>query len=291
MSKKEAVTTVQPSQEVPQSPQASKPGATKNEPVSRLVAEEDTMELHTREAMLLYLGRAPGEQYRFGVPGARHAASALRQLFGLTSRDNPYADATLIDIDSRVEHIKRMIKSARDPQIKKMDEHKSMGLSYTIIRAQQTQSVSLGYHSPYGYMMSTVIVMFDECVRVLKSAERRDLLTKQDQHNALYALKHEIRSMFESAIRAQRILMSDEMKPLSRADFLPNNTQPDAAKRVEAAQKIFGPMDDEVFSGKKTPRHSMRKERLSAADQRVLDQVALTMVEHVNDEVAEAGLV
>ena len=232
------------------------------------------MELHTREAMLLFLGKAPEQEVRFGVPGARHAAGALRQPFVLTARDNPYAELVLIDMDERAEKIKRLIKRHREAQIKKLDEHKAMGLSYSIIRAQKTQPVSLGYHSPYGYMMSTLIVMFDECVRVLKSAERRDLLTRQEQHAHLYEIKHAIRSLFEAAIRGQRILLSEQMKSLSRADFLPQCADPDAAKRVQAAQQIFGAIPQDLFAGRVAPRHTMRKERITEAEQKVLDQVA-----------------
>jgi integrating conjugative element protein (TIGR03761 family) len=254
---------------------------------SRLVAEEDTMELHTREAMLLYLGRSPDQQAaRFGTSGARHAASALRQLFGLTARDNPYADLLLIDIDERVERIKQLILRTRKTQIQKLEAHKAMGLSYSIVRAQQTQTVSLGYHSPYGYMMSTVIAMFDDCVRVLKSAERRDLLTKHDQHEALYQIKHAIRSMFEAAIRGQRVLMAEQMKAMSRADFLPQNPDAEAAKRVEAAKRILGPLAEDVFTGKRIPRHSMRKDRLSDSEQRLLDEVAQSFSEPIKDAAA-----
>jgi len=251
--------------------------APQSSPASRLVADEDTMELHTREAMLLYLGKAPGEEVRFGLPGARHAASALRQIFGLTARDNPYADAVLVDIDARVERIRKLISRTRQAEIAKLDELKAMGLSYSIIRAQQTQTVSLGYHSPYGYMMSNTIVAFDECVRVLKSAERRDLMTKQDQHKALYEIKHAIRSVFELSIKAQRVLLSEQMKTMSRSDFMPQCADPLAAKRVEAARKILGPLDEAIYNGQKSPRHSMRKDRLSNADQRVLDEVAQSL--------------
>ncbi len=265
-----------------------------NQAVSRLIGEEDTMELHTREAMLLFLGKAPDEERRWGVPGARHAAGALRQIFVLTAHDNPYADLVLIDVDGRVRKLKDLIHQIRERQIKRLDTLARMGLSYSIVRAQTPQSVSLGYHSPYGYMMSTVIVLFDECVRVLKSAERRDLISRAEQHEMLFEIKHAVRSLFDAAIRAQRVLCVEQMRRLSRSDFLPETTDQDAPKRVLAARQILGQLPEDVFSGRASPRHSMRRERITADEQRLLDQVARQVAEPspVADASADvAGLV
>jgi integrating conjugative element protein (TIGR03761 family) len=240
--------------------------------------EEDTMVLHTLEAMRLYLGVSPepGTTNKFGVPGARRAATALRQLFILTGLDNPYADWILIQTDERVERIKKLINKHRDHNIRKLDELKSKGLNYGILKAAAPQSVSLGYHSPYGYMMSTIVVMFDECVRVLKSAERRDQITKREQHEVLYEIKHAIRSMFESAMKGQRVLMDEDMRGLKRTDFAATDGSTDEAKRVLAARQIFGMVPTEIFTGQLAPRHTLRSDRITASEMRVLEGLAQT---------------
>lgn len=237
---------------------------------------EDVMTLHTMEAMRLYLGLSPepGNSSRFGVPGARRAASALRQLFLLSAMDNPYADWMLIQTDERVGAIKLLIEKTSNKHLKQLDDMKAKGLSYGLLEAKNPQSVSLGYHSPYGYMMSTVVVLFDHCVRVMKSAERRDLLTKKEVHEALYRIKHAIRSMFETTLKGQRVLMNDNMRGMQRSDFLPQSVDAVQKKRIDVARDIFGAVPNDIFVGTKSPRHSLRNERLDSKELRVLEAMA-----------------
>ena len=238
--------------------------------------EEDVMTLHTMEAMRLYLGLSPepGNSSRFGVPGARRAASALRQLFLLSAMDNPYADWMLIQTDERVGAIKQLIEKTSNKHLKQLNDMKAKGLSYGLLEAKNPQSVSLGYHSPYGYMMSTVVVLFDHCVRVMKSAERRDLLTKKEVHEALYRIKHAIRSMFETTLKGQRVLMNDNMRGMQRSDFLPQSVDEVQKKRIDVARDIFGAVPNDIFVGTKSPRHSLRNERLDSKELRVLEAMA-----------------
>jgi integrating conjugative element protein (TIGR03761 family) len=243
--------------------------------------EEDVMTLHTMEAMRLYLGLSPepGAVSRFGVPGARRAATALRQLFLLSAMDNPYADWMLVQTDERVASIKSMIDKTSTKHLKQLEDMKAKGLSYGLLEAKNPQAVSLGYHSPYGYMMSTVVVMFDYCVRVMKSAERRDLITKKEVHETLYRTKHVIRSMFETSMKGQRVLMNDSMRGLQRGDYLPQSVEGVQRKRIEAAREIFGPVPHDIFVGARSPRHSLRNERLAGKDLKVLEAMALAQAD------------
>lgn len=238
--------------------------------------EDDKMTLHTMEAMRLFLGVSPdpSADNRYGVPGGRRAATALRQLFLMSAMDNPYADYALIYTDEKVSEIKALIDRTTKEFQGRLEDMKAKGLSYSVLQASDPQTVSLGYHSPYGYMMSTVIVNFDYLVRVIKSAERRDLATKSEVHEQLYRIKHRIRSMFEAAMKSQRVLMNENMKGMKRADFLPQQADESAAKRVAAAKQLLGELPTDVFIGAKTPRHSLRQERLPDAEKRLLMEAA-----------------
>ncbi len=239
---------------------------------------EDSMTLHTLEAMRLFMGVSPepGSQYKFGVPGGRRAATALRQLFLLSAHNNPYADWTLCETDSRIAGIKRLIDKVEANHMRLLDDARRRGLNYGVLAAKKTQDVSLGYHSPYGYSVSGVIAAYDHCVRVVKSAERRDLATKAEVHDTLTRIKRECRSMFEAAISASRILLNDNMRGLSRSDFLPQADEL-ASKRVAAAKQLIGVLPQDVFTRTRTPRHSLNAERLSSQELVVLQQIALTL--------------
>jgi integrating conjugative element protein (TIGR03761 family) len=252
--------------------------------------DEDTMTVHTLEACRLYTGVSPepGSESRFGVPGARRAANALRQLFLLSGNDNPVADLKLIETDERLAEIRKLIASQEKLHADKLNERRNRGLSYSILQSKSPQVFSLGYHSPYGYAVGDVCVGFDYCVRVIKSASRRDLVSRQEEHAALHRMKREIRSMFENAITASRLLMSPALLGLCRSDYLPQSSEV-SKKRVEAAKAIFGVLPQEVFIGTKTSRHSLRNQRLTSKDVELLRQISVQDLGDDGDQAISAA--
>ena len=253
--------------------------------------DEDTMTVHTLEACRLYTGVSPepGSDSRFGVPGARRAANALRQLFLLTGNDNPVADLKLIETDERLAEIRKLINELEKTHTNKLNERRARGLSYSVLQSKSPQVFSLGYHSPYGYAVGDVCVGFDYCVRVIKSASRRDLVSKQEEHMALHRMKREIRSMFDNAITAARLLMSPALMGLCRSDYLPQSSGV-SKKRVEAAKAVFGALPQAVFVGTKTSRHSLRNQRLTSKDVDLLRQISLQDSGDDGDQVISADV-
>lgn len=256
--------------------------------MSPLVSDnEDSMTLHTLEAMRLFLGAtpAPGE-FRYGVPGGRRAATALRQLFLLSAQDNPYADLALIEVDERIEEIKTKLSLLERQHTSLLAKARERGLNYSVLAARNPQMVSLGYRSPYGYSISNLIVGLDYTVRVIKSTERRDLTTKAVVYQQLKGVKHLCRSLFEACIHSSRILTNENMRSLSRTDWVPG-ADAAAGLRIAAAKQLLGTVPQDVFTGERSPRHSLRRERLSARDRKVLQQIALGLnVEEVRDPEA-----
>ena len=70
-------------------------------------------------------------------------------------------------------------------------------------------------------------------------------------------------------------LMRDELRPLSRHDFLPA-ADAEASKRVQAVLALFGPVPRDVFTGARAPRHSQRRVELTAQELRLLQDADLS---------------
>ena len=147
----------------------------------------------------------------------------------------------------------------------------------TAFRAAGIVSVAAG--------VAALVVDFDYCARVLKSAQKRDLLSSVECHEKLHTLKKHIRSIFERVVYFQKYLSREEMKPLSRADFLPSADE-EAKKRVKAAVGIFGECPRDVFNGDKQPRHSRRHVEMSEEEYNLLNTVPLT-----GEETAAVSLI
>lgn len=250
--------------------------------------ERDVMELHTIVALRMFLGVAAGTGgHQYGVPGGRRAANNLRNIFALTAGNNPGAEFVLVQCDQRLQALQALFRSVEEPLLKAMHQLRSQGLKFSILAAQTPPSVELGYHSPYGYSISHLLVAFDHAIRVIKSAERRDMCSKEEARRALLRLSSRIRSFFEFTNSATRLLMSDDMRKLSRSDWLPNADE-HAKARVSKFVQALGEIPQDVLSTDVQPRHHLRNARLSEREKRLIAELsAKPIAESESDAVAQ----
>jgi integrating conjugative element protein (TIGR03761 family) len=237
----------------------------------------DRMNLHTRDAMRMFLGRSvkPGEK-GYPMAGGKRVAAALRALWSLSANDNPYADWKLIEISERIAGLRHAIALEQRDILAKLDAMKQKGLDYTILQSREPASLVLGFASPYGYMIATLLVELDYLVRVVKSAVLRDLITSSSGFHRVSLAKHKCLSVFHFAVGCQQALSRPELIRLCRTDFLPIGDAA-AKQRVEAARALLGPVPKDVFMGQVQPRHSRRRvKHLSDAELRLLDSVPLS---------------
>lgn len=251
------------------------------------VEADDQMTLHTRDAMRLFVGRPAGDGQR-AIAGGRRVAASLRQLWGLSSNDNPYADWMLVQFDEQAHDMRHSLTGAAERTLNRLEAMRQKGLTYSVLKSAAPVNVSLGFVSPYGYAVATAVVEFDWLSRVVKSAQRRDVLSSSEAHDLLFETKRRCRSIFEPVVRAAGLLMRDELRPLTRADFL--SSDEGALKRVAAVQGLFGMCPKDVFVGQRTPRHTRRNVRLTDAELRLLESVPFAD-EHSGAETSSAGLI
>jgi integrating conjugative element protein (TIGR03761 family) len=244
--------------------------------LGKLTDEEvDSMSLHTRESSRLFMGRQvePGKQ-GYGQSGGKKVGAALRAIWYLSGNDNPYADFALIEATTRIsQQIQELDKLTQEME-DKLTRLRQRGLNFSVLKADPPVTVELGFRSPYGYSVVNLISTFDYHVRVVKTMVRKDLMSDKDGYAALYTQTRRCRSIFERVIWFQRYLMREELRVMSRLDWLPTADEA-AKKRVQAAVGIFGELPREVFNGATAPRHSRRRLDLSDQELRMLDEVPL----------------
>lgn len=248
-----------------------------------LVDEEvDQMTIHTKEAYRMFMGRMrePGKEAA-PIVGGRRVAAALRGLWLLTGNDNPYADWALLRHEQTIKEIQRALDRATTEAIDQLADLRKKGLSYSVLQSSEPKVLNLGYRSPYGYAVSQLIVEFDYFVRLQKTLARKYLRTDDQVRAKIAEITRHIRRVFYETTRFDRWLMREEVRPLCRADFIPE-ADAEAVKRVEFASGVFGTVPSEVFTGKLQPRHSRRRLQLTEAERQLLRIVgsSLEQAEH-----------
>lgn len=244
----------------------------------------DQMTLHTKEAFRMFMGRMrePGKEAA-PIVGGKRVAAALRGLWLLTGNDNPYADWALLRHEQTIKEIEKRLARETREATELLAEQRKKGLNYSLLQSAEPKVLNLGYRSPYGYAVSSLIVDFDYYVRLQKTLARKNLRSDEQVRQSITEMTRFIRRVFNETTRFDRWLTREEVRRLCRADFVPEAGE-EAAKRVEFASGVFGTVPSEVFTARLQPRHSRRRLQISAAERQLLQTVGAQLQE------AEQGL-
>ena len=242
-------------------------------------ATPDTMTLHTKDAYRMFMGRpASAEGNPPPIPGGRRFAAVLKSIWHLSANDNPYADWILVRMYDGLVAIRGRLSRVITAREEAIDLLKRKGLTLSVMGSRSPKTVELGFRSPYGYATAEAIVEFDYYVRMIKTLIHKDRMSDGEGRKAIREVGREIRALFLEPIRWERHLLRDELRQLSRSDFLPGADEI-ARQRVRVAVALFGEVPRKVFTGAEAPRHTRRRVKLTEAELRLLEQVSLTAAE------------
>ena len=237
----------------------------------------DAMTLHTQDAFRMFTGRAADSRTLApAIPGGRRFAAVLKSIWYLSANDNPYADWILIRVYQSLVTIRAQMAQAIALREAEFEGLRRKGLSLSVLSSRSPATVALGFRSPYGYATAEAIVEFDYHVRMVKTLVLKDRLSDGDGRAAIREVGRGLRALFLEPIRWERLLLREEMLPLSRSDFLPGADDL-ARQRMHIAVTLFGEVPRAVFTGDDAPRHSQRRITPTAAELRLLRQVSLNI--------------
>ena len=249
----------------------------------------DAMTLHTQEAYRMFTGRAADAVNKApAIPGGRRFAAMLKAIWYLSSNDNPYADWILIRIYQALAGIRTQMDQAIEAREAEFERLRRKGLALSVLASRSPVTVELGFRSPYGYATAEAIVEFDYHVRMVKTLVLKDRISDEAGRADIRAVGRGLRALFLEPIRWERNLLREEMQPLSRRDFLPGADEA-ARQRVRAAVALFGEVPRKVFTGEEAPRHSQRRILPTAAELRLMQQVALSADSGLEPQAATDG--
>ncbi|MEE9873356.1 MAG: TIGR03761 family integrating conjugative element protein [Delftia lacustris] len=248
----------------------------------------DQMTIHTIEALRMFYGRArePGSKVN-PIIGGRRIAASLRNLWLLTGNNNPYADWALVRYERGLQEVQEHLRGAIQQSEERMQQQRKLGLNYTVAASSNPVNVNLGFKSPYGYDISTLIVQYDYFVRLQKTLNRKSLQSDSQMRESLSIASRAILKVFYDTARFSRWLSRSEMADLNRADWIGTDVQ--ARKRIEFAMEVFGPVPAVIYKVEVAPSHSRRRYSLTEAERTVLQQVGAQLeAEEQAQRLAEA---
>lgn len=236
-------------------------------------SETETVALQTREAYRMLIGRKP-ENNRHGLPSGIRAAGAVREVLQLSYSENPYADVALIQFEQRIEVVRQRIKNAINDFEAKKNEDRKRGLNYNWLISASVGHVSIGFKSAYGYMISDMLLDYDEFVRKIKTLESRGRLTSDEADKIKHMIGTAVRSVFHYIMSARRMLQMQQLKGLTRKNFLPGASE-EQVKQIIAANTLLGKIPREVLTGQIIPSIHRGQHRFNEKELKLLEVAEL----------------
>lgn len=244
----------------------------------------DTMELHTKEAFRLFMGRRRDPEGNIPpIPGAKRVGAVLRMCHNLSRNDNPYADWALLLAAESIKELSGILTARSKHDVEVLRQLQEKGLRFGILQSKEPKTLDIGFKSPYGYLLAEFVVDFDYYVRVLKTMIRKARMTDLEGREAVRAVTRPARAFFEEMTKFERFLFRAELQPLTRSDYLPN-ADANAKKRVEAVTAIFGPVPAAIFEGTMVPPYTQRRAPQTDADRSMLARIAMELDAEAKDE-------
>ena len=244
--------------------------------------QPDTMTLHTKDAFRLFAGRRGDSTASVAsIAGGRRFAAVLKSIWHLSANDNPYADWILIRTYRNLVGVREHLGNATVEREQSMELLKRKGLALSVMSSRSPVAVTLGFRSPYGYATAEAIVEFDYYVRLTKTLVHKDRLSDSEGRAAIREVQRRLRALFLEPIRWERYLLHEELRELSRSDFLAGASEA-AGKRIRAAVALFGELPRGVFTGAEVPRHTQRRLKLTEQELRLLAQASLTVTNELS---------
>ncbi|MDY0073531.1 MAG: TIGR03761 family integrating conjugative element protein [Thauera sp.] len=226
--------------------------------IGRLEAEsEEFMLVHTKDALRMFIGRGADPDGKIArIPGAKNVATALRQMWIESGRDNPYADWALLMAEEALDARIASVEEARGNALKQIKELETRGLHISLLKSQHPVKVDLGFRSPYGFLIAHLIVAFDEFVRAVKTLQSRDLISSDDARQEIRSVLRPTRALFDVVLRQQTILARPTFASIKRTDF--SSKSADVQKRVTEIAALWPGLPEEILRGNLMPRHARR---------------------------------
>ncbi len=263
---------------------AAKPGSLKS-------GGEDSLLVHTRNAYWLFHGQRGDRKKVTPIVAGATAAGALRKLWLLTATDNPYADWILTAHDETFEEMREAMKAGEEEALSRLQALRDQGMSFELVASRTPATISIRVQSPYGYSIALQTASFDRFVRAVKTLTEKHLLSQDEGHAEILAVARPIRNSYLTAVNSQKILMSEALIGLCRADFTQEANEV-GKRRAELAKSLMGEVPAEILAGSKRPAYSRRLARLGSERQLVLSDGADTngpdIVLHSDQAVALA---
>lgn len=198
------------------------------------------MTIQTRQAQRLVQGRR-GTDGKPPIIGLYRYGAMVRTIWSGATRDDPYADWVLLQVEQALHESKDEIATLK--QTIEADMARVAAMKVGLAHSLEPARVELTFSNPYGYMGAWLLADFDELVLAVLTARHVGLINRDASERMLGEGGRAVRRAYATAqgYRATAVKRED----------LRGGT-----RRAERAQQAMGELPQAVLDGDLRPEHA-----------------------------------
>lgn len=201
-----------------------------------------TITLHSSDAAILFKGGKRGKQF---IPGFGFAQQRLNTLFAMGMKENPYAEAALMEIDMRFDEVSTFVQEAIISAKNSLDVAKDDGMRVTLLTDIDPKEIEIKHASEYSSQLVKMILKADKAFRYIRTA-----------HSAGY-MGTDLATEYIRGIRRKIRMLYDRISRYSKK-IDPDITRDDLSKKTAQAKtmiKKMGMPNKKILDGEVSFRH------------------------------------
>lgn len=196
--------------------------------------------IQTRQAQRLVQGRR-GSEGKPPIIGLYRYAAMTRAIWSGASKDDPYADWWLLQLEHALTESKDEVEHMR--QRIEQDLARVSAMKVSLAQSLEPVRIELTFSNPYGYMGAWLLAEMDEIVLAALTARHVGLLTRDQSERMLNDAGRLVRRAFARA-QGYRFVA------VTRKDVTEGN------RRAERAKENMGELPQDVLDGKLRAEHA-----------------------------------
>lgn len=149
--------------------------------------EEDSIEIHTKQAFRFWEGNNNIEGNGRRWPGVRYGMVLIQEILQIAQNNNPYATVALLkfenDSKELCEYLDLVINNIKK-QIQELND--SSGLRITVLKSNETVFINIPILRGYGFSLLEMLAKYDLFVRLVKTLELKGLVANKEANKLLH---------------------------------------------------------------------------------------------------------
>lgn len=204
--------------------------------------------LHTFIGHNLFFGNAEKKDRPYREPAFTLYASTLNAVWAAAQNDDPYADATLLQIEDQIDRVKVMLNELLSTLSGLIESLESAGIQAVSHASIRPIDVPIAFRTVHAAVSIQLLGLTDQVIQKALMARHFGMVTAQDWQRILKSSVSPMRHLFSMSARFRA-------SGATRDDFAANNA------RAAAAMEKLGQLPQDVLAGTRRPKLGPRQSR------------------------------